>query len=714
MSLKRRREPESVSVPVYPQYGATHPCLPSKPSNAPTTPLSLIRPPLDNHPSLRSSPPTTNPAFHPTATTVGPITFIPPLHFSPISPTSSFPKTLDSLGRLVLAAARQPPCVQTAIEVGHKVLYAASTFGSPADASCTWTILLHSVFNLMATGSDVEATVGNAVVMFALSITPQSNNLAAVVGFAAMAIAHGYMVVANCRAQLAHASSHTSPRQLHPDSHSLQDALPVRPVDGSNPTVSAITIWSSSAMAYLSTALAEITAKPLHVEPSRAVPTAPDLHSSSPSGFASNCHGHDPSRNCGAVPISHGTTVSSGLVAIPPKTNPLMQHDPAFNNAEATDNALQYFTPELGEIFAKELEAQKPKRIFDTVKYNYALAITNETFHRAAQYPPSFDEPKKRSAFRKLIEQEYVLINNILYYKCDYRPLLAATTSNCLQLICDAHVKAQHKGPRATYTLLLESVYKIPETLVKIVTDHCTECRHHKPRTSEPLPRPLIINRTLHRLQIDLVDLQSHQTHEFAWVLRVQDCYSEFVHLWALQNKEAIQIANSLRNFFQSYGVPDIVQCDGGPEFKGAILILCKEFGIKFVKSTPQHLHSQGSAPQNDNIFLETLHRWEQENNRTDWNHALREISDSMNLMSRRRLPRSSTPKQIFFEGLKNRDIVVDTCMAKWHPLVRLLSNEEVNTLSLGQSALDIQRLHQIFEAAFPDFEKDCESGHHR
>ena len=63
--------------------------------------------------------------------------------------------------------------------------------------------------------------------------------------------------------------------------------------------------------------------------------------------------------------------------------------------------------------------------------------------------------------------------------------------------------------------------------------------------------------------------------------------------LFALHSKPE-PIAKCIAIFIQAFFPMEILQCDNGKEFKGALLILLRQYGIKIVHGAPRTSHVQG------------------------------------------------------------------------------------------------------------------------
>jgi hypothetical protein len=95
----------------------------------------------------------------------------------------------------------------------------------------------------------------------------------------------------------------------------------------------------------------------------------------------------------------------------------------------------------------------------------------------------------------------------------------------------------------------------------------CDSCQT---RRSIPKPisgKPIISVGFLTRLQVDLIDMSSISYNDQKFIMHVKDHFTKFSWLFALPSKEAINVANNLRNIFYTFGPPKILQSDNGKEF---------------------------------------------------------------------------------------------------------------------------------------------------
>lgn len=82
----------------------------------------------------------------------------------------------------------------------------------------------------------------------------------------------------------------------------------------------------------------------------------------------------------------------------------------------------------------------------------------------------------------------------------------------------------------------------------------------------------------------------------YRYVLSVIDVFSRFIWLRPIDKKFSKTIAKELQSIYLEHGYPRVIQCDQGPEFKGAVKKLCRRLKIKIICSRPYHPQSQGKV----------------------------------------------------------------------------------------------------------------------
>ena len=73
------------------------------------------------------------------------------------------------------------------------------------------------------------------------------------------------------------------------------------------------------------------------------------------------------------------------------------------------------------------------------------------------------------------------------------------------------------------------------------------------------------------------------------------------------------------------------MQCDNGKEFKGALLILLRKYGIQIINGALRSPQTQGLVKQANRVVERKLRAWKYDNSLTEWVDGLLEVTLAMN-----------------------------------------------------------------------------------
>jgi len=155
--------------------------------------------------------------------------------------------------------------------------------------------------------------------------------------------------------------------------------------------------------------------------------------------------------------------------------------------------------------------------------------------------------------------------------------------------ILDAHQRSHHAGYTKTFHQVQLCYYGISRDEVVWLLKHCTVCLQTRPSNTWALLEPIESKYTLQRVQIDLVDMRATPHNGYSWILHIKDYFSKFSFLYVLCDKTAAGVAKCIAEWLGTVGIPKIIQCDNGKEFKGILLILLKKYRIKILNGRPRH-----------------------------------------------------------------------------------------------------------------------------
>jgi hypothetical protein len=95
----------------------------------------------------------------------------------------------------------------------------------------------------------------------------------------------------------------------------------------------------------------------------------------------------------------------------------------------------------------------------------------------------------------------------------------------------------------------------------------CDACQTRRSFPKIPSGKPIVSIGFLTRLQVDLIDMRSTSYNGYNFIMHAKDHFTKFSWLFPLPSKEAMHVANHLRNIFYTFGPPKILQSDNGKEF---------------------------------------------------------------------------------------------------------------------------------------------------
>ena len=230
--------------------------------------------------------------------------------------------------------------------------------------------------------------------------------------------------------------------------------------------------------------------------------------------------------------------------------------------------------------------------------------------------------------------QDYQLIRGQLYRQRDRKynaPRYCPREHEVFDLIVKEHAsELMHAGRDKTWAEIDRKYYGITKKEVAFLLEHCATCaKTRSAKTAAPL-EAIIVKELWERLQIDLIDFR-HMGQKFKWCLHIRDHFSKFSAAYPMETKESENVALNLGGFIGMFGVPGILQCDNGTEFKGACDRLVKHHGIPVVHSKPRTPQTNGLIEQANGVLKSKILAWMTEMVSTEWWLALPEALLSMN-----------------------------------------------------------------------------------
>jgi len=128
-----------------------------------------------------------------------------------------------------------------------------------------------------------------------------------------------------------------------------------------------------------------------------------------------------------------------------------------------------------------------------------------------------------------------------------------------------------HRGRDALYSRLRRLYVNLHRSeLDRLIRQtEMNEIRRNE-RNEAKVVTPLVVTRPMEQLQMDLIDMHAfaNKNSGVNYVLVVVDCFSKYLWVFPLKDKEAKSVIDSLSALFMRYeGFPRILQSDNGGEF---------------------------------------------------------------------------------------------------------------------------------------------------
>lgn len=185
--------------------------------------------------------------------------------------------------------------------------------------------------------------------------------------------------------------------------------------------------------------------------------------------------------------------------------------------------------------------------------------------------------------------------------KLCFKDKIVVPTSSTAKIVKSAFKQNLGSGSKSTWRQLKQTKAGVSLRAVKGVLGKSKIYQQHRHVFKNKVPPKSIKSNSVNeRWQIDLLDMQSDQVlldgKPQRYILSILDTFSRFLFLRPMARKTSENVANILKRVFADHGIPKIIQCDQGTEFKGEVQQLLTKKGVKIIRSSPYHPQSQGKC----------------------------------------------------------------------------------------------------------------------
>jgi predicted aspartyl protease len=160
---------------------------------------------------------------------------------------------------------------------------------------------------------------------------------------------------------------------------------------------------------------------------------------------------------------------------------------------------------------------------------------------------------------------------------------------------------------------------------VKKFVSRCHVCHTRKgPHQRVQLPeRKFITSEAFERIAVDICGPFPTTSRKNRYMLVVTDFFSKWVEPIAIENQEAVTVADALINeIISRFGVPAIIYSDRGAQFTSRLVqILCDRLHVKKVQTCPYRPSSNGQCERSNRSLIDALSKVIEREN--EWDRML-------------------------------------------------------------------------------------------
>lgn len=201
------------------------------------------------------------------------------------------------------------------------------------------------------------------------------------------------------------------------------------------------------------------------------------------------------------------------------------------------------------------------------------------------------------------------------------------------KILTAAHVPptSGHMGIYKTYSRIAERYYwPCMRSDVSKFVRHCTVCAAHKPSQDRPTDRMVPhakANRPWEIISTDIMGPLPKSKHGNSFILVVTDYLSKFPLLFPLRRATTESIVRKIENeVFLIFGVPRILICDNGPQYRSRKFSqFCEKYST-YIKFSPNY-HARANPTERINRIIKTMLSMYVSDNHRSWDENLSQIA---------------------------------------------------------------------------------------
>lgn len=215
---------------------------------------------------------------------------------------------------------------------------------------------------------------------------------------------------------------------------------------------------------------------------------------------------------------------------------------------------------------------------------------------------------KNRKSFIQTT-RKYFIFENALWRRTNDLPRkVILSPKGREELIRNAHDESGHRGRDPTYKKLAD-FYFWPNMLTQIAL-YCRTCRQCQLRSSyhpKVMINPTWVPTILRKFNLDLVEM-GIKSSKYLYIVDVRDDLTGWLEARMLSRKSSEDVAEFLwQDIICRFGCIPQISTDNGTEFKKAVDILARKYGIKIIRISPYNPAGNGMIERGHRTWINSI-----------------------------------------------------------------------------------------------------------
>ena len=227
---------------------------------------------------------------------------------------------------------------------------------------------------------------------------------------------------------------------------------------------------------------------------------------------------------------------------------------------------------------------------------------------------------------------------------------------NLQEVLTVAYLDGGYEGRTKVLKALRGDYASFYEMQVLFIKENYTIYNKKSRSVLQALVQAIVVDKSIEQIQINLLDYQKSLSGLYNQILYYRDYFSRYSILFTLKDKLAPRVARKIDIFFRTFITPLIYQSDNGSEFKGALLLLLRLYGIKVSNGKPRILQTQGLVEAANRIVKEKIAIQCEEAQSNEQSRSLTNITYQINL-SKNQSTKQTATKVLFRYSLPKRQL---------------------------------------------------------